>query len=138
MTVVQRHEAKAQFVFFFSLGVVVIMLSGIGLTLNYQVRARLQLEQSEYGLLLAIGAPMRTLLLKALMPTLLAFIAAMMLTVMVSMVFNGLSLIATVSLLSSSSLLALVAVAIIAASATLLPVIKLSRKEIRELLQDSH
>ncbi|NQZ03506.1 hypothetical protein [Idiomarina sp.] len=134
-TVVQHHEAKAQLVFYFSLGVVVIMLSGISLTLNYQVRARLQLEQSEYGLLLAIGAPMRALLARAMKPTLLAFIAAMMLVALLSSVFSGFSLVPHVSLVSLSSVVALMAVALIAASATWLPVFKLSRQQIRELLQ---
>ncbi|MBY6064120.1 ABC transporter permease [Pseudidiomarina sediminum] len=127
-----QHERKAQQLFYFSLLVVGVMLAGIVLTLNYQVRARLQLERSDYGVLLAIGAPVSALLAKAFRPIAMALVIAVAL-IALGYLLAGAEL--ALPAISGLSIVAVVCVGVIALGATYFPVARLTRADVVTLLK---
>ncbi|MBA3988896.1 MAG: hypothetical protein C0463_07175 [Idiomarina sp.] len=60
-----------------------LIIASVLISLGYQIKARLRVERHEYGVLLAIGAPSQSLLLRVLRHTFLAFAVATPLSVLV-------------------------------------------------------
>jgi len=115
--------------------VVIITLFGIALTLGYQVRSRLQLEKADYGVLIAIGAPFNALLIKACKPIAMGFGAAVIVTFAGYMLLVHLGYLHHVNLASAINLIALVLVGLITLSAVALPLLKLTRSQVIDLIK---
>ncbi|MEC8925660.1 MAG: hypothetical protein VYD07_07065 [Pseudomonadota bacterium] len=133
--VIDAQEVRAQQLFYFSISVVIITLFGIALTLGYQVRSRLQLEKADYGVLIAIGAPFNALLIKACKPIAMAFGAAVIVTFSGYMLLVHLGYLHHVNLASAINLIALVLVGLITLSAVVLPLLKLTRSQVIDLIK---
>lgn len=123
-------------VFFSTLLVLIISLS-IFVNLSYQVKMRLALEQHEYGLLRAIGAPDASLLIRSFRHPFLALVIS---TLLATCLFAGVKLIieqSSLTLVPSvfGALSAVGLLFIIILLAVTRPLMKLIRKPISELLK---
>lgn len=74
--IAQQDNARWQLLWS-AIMVVILIVMAVLISLSYQLKARLRLERHEYGVLLAIGAPMHFLQWRMLQQALLALIVAL-------------------------------------------------------------
>ncbi|WP_404408787.1 hypothetical protein LG272_11670 [Pseudidiomarina marina] len=134
---VWRYEQRTISLVLFSVLLVLIISLSISVNISYQVKMRLALEQHEYGLLRAIGAPETALFSRSFQHPFIALAISMLLAVCL---FAGLKVIIGqlgLSLLPSinGALLATGLLLLIILLSASVPTIKLIRKPISELLK---
>ncbi|SFR46144.1 hypothetical protein SAMN04488070_1263 [Pseudidiomarina maritima] len=137
--VVWSYEQRNMNLVFFSILLVLTISFSIFVNLSYQVKMRLALEQHQYGLLRAIGAPNSSLLMRGFRQPILALAIS---TLLATCLFAGIKLIIEQSSFAIQpsvigALLAVGLLSIIILLAVIRPMMKLIRKPISELLKNA-
>ncbi len=127
--ILAKLDKRQRDLFFSSMFVALLVVFGVTMSLLYQVKARLFIDQHEYAVQLAMGAPFRSLLWQASKQ----FITALLVAIPFAWIIY-LELVGQVTLSSGVSLLVLLILALVA---TLRPLLALLKRPIFSLLRQN-